>query len=236
MKSNLKKILYIDDDEDILAIAKMCFESFGHFNAVTSTKPNEVIQLLEKHEPDLVLLDVMMPEIDGIEVLNNIRSDSKFDSIPIVFISAKVQQADIDRFLKIGALGVITKPFDPLEISNELSNLWDEITLFENDAVQPLPEFDEVTSNFEKKLEIIALSLKNYAEILTFRLFDEVELGDLERTLHQIVGSAALFGHRDLAEMAEFVQETIAEEPFERQKLSDQLNEFALQCGNLSTF
>jgi two-component system OmpR family response regulator len=126
MSGELKKVLYIDDEQDILDIVQMCLETIGNLEVTTSTNSKDALSLMNEVRPDLVMLDVMMPESDGPSVLNEIRKHKEFEDIPILFVTARVQTEDIDNYKKLGAASVISKPFDPMEISNEVQEAWRE--------------------------------------------------------------------------------------------------------------
>ena len=86
------------------------------------------MQNISQFSPDLVLLDVMMPGLDGPATLREIRKLHEFTKTPIVFMTAKAQRHEIEDFLALGAIGVVTKPFDPSTLSDQISNIWERST------------------------------------------------------------------------------------------------------------
>ena len=108
--ANKKTILVVDDDPDIVAIAKTILEKEGYV-VQTADSGMKAFSLLEEQKPDLILLDVMMPKMTGLEVLTRLKGTAATSSIPVILVSAKVQQEDMLRGYKLGAYNYIFKPF-----------------------------------------------------------------------------------------------------------------------------
>ena len=119
----LKKIVYAEDEPDIRMIGEMALQMEG-WQIVACASGLEAIQIIKAQMPDLVILDVMMPGLDGPTTLKVLRENPKTASIPIVFMTAKVQSTEIDHFKKIGAHAVIPKPFDPMTLVNDIKKIW----------------------------------------------------------------------------------------------------------------
>lgn len=124
MSKGLNHILYVDDEDDILQIAGMCLETVGGYKVTLCSNGEDGYDTIIKEKPDLVLLDVMMPKIDGPNTLRKIRSNSEIDGIPIIFMTARVQQEDIEKYLSLGAAGIIEKPFNPMTLSSQVAEIW----------------------------------------------------------------------------------------------------------------
>lgn len=124
MMSALSHILYVDDDKDILQVAKLCLENIGGFEVTCVPKSTEAIEIIKAVTPDFVLLDVMMPELDGTALFQRLREDDKLNVIPVAFITACGLDEKMDRYLKLGAKGVIAKPFDPFLLCERVKQLW----------------------------------------------------------------------------------------------------------------
>jgi CheY-like chemotaxis protein len=115
------KVLYVDDEPDIREVAAMALELDGSMEVTTASSGPEALGLLDGGaRPDVVMLDVMMPEMDGPAVLAEMRSRPELASTPVVFITARAQAHELARFVSLGAVGVITKPFDPMTLPIEL--------------------------------------------------------------------------------------------------------------------
>jgi CheY-like chemotaxis protein len=113
------KLLLIDDEPDIRAIAKMALERIGGHTVTAAGSAGEAVAAGSAERPDVVLLDVMMPDVDGPATLARLRPLLGHD-VPVIFLTAKAQSADIERLKALGAVGVIAKPFDPLSLPGEL--------------------------------------------------------------------------------------------------------------------
>ncbi|NEX92245.1 response regulator [Caulobacter sp. 17J65-9] len=116
------KILYVDDEPDIRDVAVMALEIDPDLEVKSAASGGEALSILDESgfRPDVVLLDVMMPVMDGPAVLEALRKRPEHAETPVVFITARAQAHETARFLSLGAVGVITKPFDPMTLALEL--------------------------------------------------------------------------------------------------------------------
>ncbi|PCS23462.1 response regulator [Candidatus Enterovibrio escicola] len=120
------QILYVEDDEDIRDIAEMTLDE-KDFALVVCESGNVALEKGALIGPDVFLLDVMMPVMDGPTTLVKLRKFSHLTTTPAIFMTAKVQQNEIDVYRKLGAIGVISKPFDPMELGDEIKHLLDGV-------------------------------------------------------------------------------------------------------------
>ncbi len=120
----LQRVLYVEDDPSIQIMARFALEDIGGFDLRACVSGGDALAALAEFKPDLVLLDVMMPGMDGPETLEAIRSVAGLERLPAVFLTALSQQVDIARLQGSGVLGVIVKPFDVLTLSEHLRQLW----------------------------------------------------------------------------------------------------------------
>ena len=119
------RILYVDDEPDIRQIAKMALELESGFEVEACASGEEALARLAQARPDLVMLDVMMPMMDGPTTLAALRRIAGCEHMPVVFITAKVQRQEIERFRKLGATDVIAKPFDPMTLARQVKAIWE---------------------------------------------------------------------------------------------------------------
>lgn len=126
MTKELRKILFIDDDPDLHVIMKLCLKSIPHLEFRSESSGEEALKIIETFRPDLILLDVMMPRMDGIMTLNAIRQLPDFSNIAVIFITAKAQSSEVQSYSKYGLAGVIVKPFDPNHLDQIILKMWDE--------------------------------------------------------------------------------------------------------------
>ncbi len=116
-----KRILIIDDEDDIREVAQVSLEAVQGWQVLTVRSGKEGLARAAAERPDAILLDVMMPEMDGPATLQELRANPATESIPVVFLTAKVQPADRRRFASLGVQAVISKPFDPLRLAEQIS-------------------------------------------------------------------------------------------------------------------
>lgn len=126
MAKVLRKIVYVEDEPDIQVIAKLALETLGGFEVVVCSSGAEALSVIPAMLPDMILLDVMMPGMDGPSTLEELRRLPVCANIPVAFMTAKVQSAEISEFLEIGAIGVICKPFNPMNLAQQVRDLWEE--------------------------------------------------------------------------------------------------------------
>jgi CheY-like chemotaxis protein len=120
------KVLLIDDDEDIRKVGRLSLEAVGRFQTAIAASAREGIQVAAMDRPDLILMDMMMPGMDGLTALHEIHQTAGLEAVPVVFMTAKVQRSDIDRYVALGAAGVIRKPFDPMTLPEEIRAILDQ--------------------------------------------------------------------------------------------------------------
>jgi CheY-like chemotaxis protein len=120
--SGPRLILVADDDEDILALVRAVLERSGH-EVVTVADGAEALATVRTRRPDLAVLDITMPLVDGLEVLRRLRADAETAALPVVLLSAQAQEADIERGFVTGASAYIKKPFSPRELVTRVSQL-----------------------------------------------------------------------------------------------------------------
>lgn len=125
----LERILYAEDDNDIQQIALLALETLGGFTIKTCNDGLEAIAAIEDFSPQLILLDVMMPNMDGPKALARIRELDAFKETPTIFMTAKVQPEEVNKYLDMGAVGVIAKPFDPMTLADQIRDIWGKGTL-----------------------------------------------------------------------------------------------------------
>ena len=125
-KHSLSRVMYVEDEPDIRAIAKLALEAVGGFTVELCSSGQEALERAPTFKPDLILLDVMMPGMDGPTTMEALRKQSDTASLPIAFMTAKVQSTEVQRYTDMGAIGVIAKPFDPMQLANTVKRLWAE--------------------------------------------------------------------------------------------------------------
>jgi len=125
-EGGLNKVLYVEDDVDIQVVAQMALETVGGLTLCVCSSGQEAIEKASDFGPDMILLDVMMPEMDGPTTLINLRAIEKLQQTPAVFMTAKVMPSDVERYKELGAVDVIAKPFDPMTLATRIQSIWSE--------------------------------------------------------------------------------------------------------------
>lgn len=120
----LKTIVLVEDDPDIQEVAVMSLEDFGEFEVTPCSSGQEALDKAPLVSPDLILLDVMMPGMDGPTTLQRLRQMPETINIPVIFLTAKSQPHEVAEYIKLGAIDVISKPFDPVELCEQIKTIW----------------------------------------------------------------------------------------------------------------
>lgn len=119
------KILVVDDDANIRVIARMALED-DDVTVVEADSGKMALEMAAQEQPDLILLDMMMPDMDGKTTCRQLKQLPGVKSIPVIFLTAKVQAHEIDTYKTLGAAGVITKPFDPMTLGESIDRILKE--------------------------------------------------------------------------------------------------------------
>jgi CheY-like chemotaxis protein len=120
----LQRILYVEDEEDIQRIARLSLERIGKFTVEVVGDPLRVTDAILAFGPDLVLLDWMMPGMDGPTLFRQLQADERTKRIPVVFLTAKASGPELAELKQLGAAGTLSKPFAPMELPEQLRAIW----------------------------------------------------------------------------------------------------------------
>ncbi len=126
------KILIIDDEEDTRSIASMSLGLLGGADVIEAASGKEGLVKAAEELPDVIILDLMMPEMDGAQTLTNLRKNPITENIPVIFLTVKGMFEEFDKLKELGALAVLTKPFDPTLLTNQIIDI-----LKANSALKP---------------------------------------------------------------------------------------------------
>jgi len=126
-RTALQRVLYVDDEPDIRQIVQLALGLLPGITTHTADGGKQAIDMAREFRPDLVLLDVMMPDLDGPSTLMRLREDPQLKAIPVIFMTAKAMPQEVARFRAMGAAGVIAKPFDPMQLGKQILALWESV-------------------------------------------------------------------------------------------------------------
>lgn len=120
---NNKRILLIDDEETIQEVVQMGIEIEAGWQVAIASSGVEGINLAQIQQPDAILLDVMMPDMDGISTLSNLKANAKTQTIPVIFLTAKTQTSEKNELQSLGVVDVITKPFNSMTLASQIAKI-----------------------------------------------------------------------------------------------------------------
>jgi CheY-like chemotaxis protein len=119
----IHKVLLVDDEDDIRTIGQVSLSRVGGWQTVLASSGADALTKAAAERPDLILLDVMMPGMDGPTTLARLRAQEATAATPVIFMTAKIQKQEVARYLELGAVGVIGKPFNPLTLPADIKKL-----------------------------------------------------------------------------------------------------------------
>lgn len=125
MAENLTKIMYVEDEEYLRQIVEMALERVGGFNITTCASGTDALALLDEVQPDLILLDVRLPGMTGQALLTEIRKRDDFKATPVIYVTASVMYEELDEYRNSDAIDVISRPFDPMTLSDRIREVWE---------------------------------------------------------------------------------------------------------------
>jgi DNA-binding response OmpR family regulator len=206
----IRSVLYVDDDPDICKIVGAALSLIAGFDVHIAGSGAAAIAASGRLMPDLVLMDVMMPGLDGPATLKRMRESATLAHIPVAFLTAKVLPEEIAHLLLLGAIGVIGKPFDPMTLGDEIFALWDSragppegINAQEVQA-QVRAEVGSLSENFLEHARCEAARLRQMIERAPQGELSV--LREIERLAHSIHGAGAMFGFREISAAAGLVE------------------------------
>ncbi|MCK5387476.1 MAG: response regulator [Gammaproteobacteria bacterium] len=126
--AELKKILYVEDEPDIQMIARVALENVGGFELLVCSSGAEAVEKAATFGPDMFLLDVMMPGMDGPSTLAELRKIPQLANTPVMFMTAKVQPQEVEFLKSLNVADVIAKPFDPMGLANNIRESWEKVS------------------------------------------------------------------------------------------------------------
>jgi CheY-like chemotaxis protein len=118
-----RKILIIEDEPEIRFILAMCLQHSGIFDPILACDGLEGIEMARQQAPDLILIDAVMPRLDGYATCRLIKEDARLKDIPVIFLTARTDRREVDRAIRAGASGYLPKPFDPLQLASQIDRI-----------------------------------------------------------------------------------------------------------------
>jgi CheY-like chemotaxis protein len=202
----LQRVLIIDDDPDILAVTRITLRARGGFEVEVCQSGEKALATARRFAPDLILLDVMMPGIDGPTTLRALRGDPETAATPVVFMTAKVMKHETARYLDLGAAAVIAKPFDQRTLADELEEIARRSPSRASEDGDPelAALLDAYTAALPAKLEEIR---DLWARVASGS--DAEAARTLYLRVHSLAGTAASYGHPSVGDIARQLERVI---------------------------
>jgi two-component system, OmpR family, response regulator len=202
---DFQSVLFVDDDPDICCVVQATLRLVPGLDVHTADSGERAIDLAYELRPDLVLMDVMMPGLDGPSTFKRMRESALLTEVPVIFMTAKVLPTEIAHLLQLGAIGVIVKPFDPLKLYGELFSLWNNggaarrSTIEGGGPAEVQAQVDSLTVSFLQRAWADVISLAKMIE--RAQAADRSVYPEIERICHSIHGSGAMFGFPKVSEV-----------------------------------
>ena len=120
----LQRIMLADDEPDILEVARIALETVGGYEVAVCGSGEELLRRAPEFAPDLLIVDVLMPDLDGVEVLERVRLLPEGADTPVVFLTGLIQEDEVESLRNTGAVEIIFKPFDPMTLAERVAEIW----------------------------------------------------------------------------------------------------------------
>ena len=207
--TNPIRVLYADDEADIRGIIEYALEDEPDIVLELCESGQEALDKVTDFQPDLILLDVMMPGMDGPTTLNKLREHPATRNTPIIFVTAKVQANEVAQFKDMGAIDVIAKPFDPVILADHLRKQL-ELTS-QGKAHKKAEKFAALRQTFVADLGARLYTIDASWERIKAQSDDISAYEEMHRLVHSLVGSGMSFGFTELGTLAREIETIIAE-------------------------
>jgi CheY-like chemotaxis protein len=203
----LDRILLVEDDPDIQGVVSLALIGLGGYTVKACGSASEALDSVHSFRPDLILLDVMMPETDGPTVLRALRQLEVTRDTPVVFTTARAQPQDVAEYNELGCLGVVRKPFDPVALPEMLAEMWGRRR--QQRPPSQRREFEELRRAYIGELHEKIEAMQAAADTLATHGWDKAALGSLYHLVHRLAGSAGLYRLAALSRTAGALEEVV---------------------------
>jgi CheY-like chemotaxis protein len=206
---SLIRVLHVDDEPDIGEVVAMSLGLDADMETRSCSSGPEAIAAAAEWSPDIILLDVMMPGMDGPATLAQLRADPVTAGIPVIFMTARAQARELDIFRAIGAAGIIAKPFDPMTLAAQVRTHLLPVATAATPPPAPFVFPTGIRSDFVRRLQDDTTKLKAYRATLIADPSSPAARTAIKDIAHRLAGASGLFGFRDVSEAAAALEETV---------------------------
>jgi CheY-like chemotaxis protein len=195
------RILHVDDEPDIREVVELSLSLDPDFMLQGCGSGSDALAVAAEWQPDMILLDVMMPVMDGPATLVQLRENGRTASIPVIFMTARAQAREVDRFRSLGAVGVIPKPFDPMTLAASVRSY-----------VQPARDpMDDLRAGFLLRIKKDAVALSEHRRLLKENRLPAA-LDQIKRIAHALSGAGGIYGFAEISDAAADLEDAVTAE------------------------
>lgn len=193
------RILHVDDEPDLREIIEISLGIDPDFEVRSCESGTEGVGVAAEWQPDIILLDVMMPVMDGIATLMVLREKPETADIPVIFMTARAQARELDRFRALGAFGVIAKPFDPMTLAASVRNY-----------LRPPPDpLADLRAGFLRRVSRDIAALTGHCNALRSGTASPTALEDIKSISHSLAGAGGIYGYAEISHAAAELEDVV---------------------------
>ncbi|WP_066014229.1 response regulator [Endozoicomonas atrinae] len=207
MGLSLQNILYVDDDDDIRELVRFALSQQGPYKVDVFDSGVKALEVCKTLHPQLVILDVMMPDVSGPELLQQLKELPQYQHIPFIFITAKNSMESIEEYKNMGVSGVICKPFQPSTLPETVESIWHDF--HEKNSSSISQNVDQLKHNYLDTLQQTIENIQRLLVELETREMSLMDLNELRNTAFKLKGSGESFGFPDLSDSARILSHVL---------------------------
>jgi two-component system OmpR family response regulator len=238
----LRRILVIDDEPDILTVTQAVLRSLGGLEAEVCSRAQDAVEHAERFAPDMILLDVMMPSLDGPATLDALRAQPATRHTPVVFMTAKVMPDDASHYGNLDVAGVIAKPFEPRALVERLRAIWSESadrrrgsgsdpTADDGPTAERVEDaLQDVVASYGTRLPSKLTEILAAFETMGGDAIDEAAYARLYQLTHRLAGTAATFGFPEVGSAAAALERAVEAHVTVGERVSEQGSRELSRC------
>jgi two-component system OmpR family response regulator len=222
------RILHVDDEPDIREVVELSLGLDSGLMMQSCGSGKEALAVAAEWQPDVILLDVMMPIMDGPATLAHLRENARTANIPVIFMTARAQAREVDLFRSLGAIGVIAKPFDPMTLATSVRN-------YVQTARDPI---EDLRTGFLQRVKRDSVTLSENRLVLEGGNRSPNTLDRIKRLAHALAGAGGIYGLSEISDAATMLEDAVIAELNDRGSLNEtdsaltRLISLAENCGD----